>query len=62
MIRVDPNNLPDYMQECITEDFDDCGVLVDRKTGDIYMAEELAGQKVNVEKLKEHFIMISKDM
>ena len=67
MMRVDPNNLPEYMEECITEDHNDCGLFIDRDTGHIIMMEDFlnttkANHKViNWDAFKKHYIMISKD-
>ncbi len=60
-IIVDLNNLPDYMKECITENFDDCGLFIDKKTGVVRDIKVFDGYKINIEKFKDKFIMISKD-
>jgi hypothetical protein len=60
-MKVDQDNLPVYMRECITEDFDDCGLFVDRITGEIHDIKIFKNYRVNVEKFKEKFIMISRD-
>jgi hypothetical protein len=63
MIKVDVHNIPAYMKECITEDFEDCGLFIDRETGDVHDIKELQHVKarVNIDRFKEAYLMVSKD-
>lgn len=67
MTKVDVNNIPEYMKECITENHSECGMFIDKKTGEIHMMEEFrkyildTKAKVNWDKFKENYIMINWD-
>lgn len=60
---IDVNNLPEYMKECITEDFNDAGLLIHKETGSIVwiddMLKSIKKEDINIENLKNKYIMIS---